>query len=220
MGSTALDRFVEVIVCRVARAARNCLYVLICCLGMVGHAMGEEPSSGAASLNGFANTNVTWQLKNVHATGPGKLTKSREGKLTREYVIEADADAGLHELFGKAHFRLSLDAFSPAKNMPGQLKGKWYVRGKWTLEPEEQTQGTSESMLTGPLSGRVKATLSFDPTAVKKAWKGKVRIPMTRVRADNGGVGVRPMRGEGEIGFISGNEGSLSVSLKLWPKLQ
>jgi len=182
--------------------------------------MGEEFSSGDGARNTFANAQVAWQLKNMHQTSPGQISRSKEGEFKRDYVIEADADAGVQAFFPKARFRLSLNVFAPARDMPGQVKGKWYVQGIWTLEPDVQAQGAfPEGMLAGTLSGRVQAALPFDPTSVKKAWQGNVRIPMTRVRADNAGTGVRPMRGGGEIAFNSGGEGNLSVGLKLWPKL-
>ena len=215
-----MDSFIHLFVGRTARAARNCLYVLVCCLGVSGQAVGEESSSGDGARNTFANAQVIWQLKNAHQTSPGQIFRSKEGELKRQYVIESDADAGQQEFFSKAHFKLSMDVFAPAVNRPGQTKGKWYVQGIWTLVPEVQEQAASRSgVLTGTLSGRVQAVLTFDPTLVKKAWQGNVRIPMTRVRADNAGTGVRPMRGGGDIAFTSGSEGSLSVSLKLWPKL-
>jgi hypothetical protein len=182
--------------------------------------MGEEFLSAADSTNGFANAQVTWQLKNIRQTSPGKVMRTGKGSMRQQVVIEADADAGQQGLFPKAHFRLSMDVFAPSKNMRGQTKGNWYVQGIWTLEPDAQAQGAfPDGMLSGTLSGRMQAALPFDPTVAKKAWQGKVRVPMTRVRADNVGTGVRPMRGEGETVFNSSGEGSLSVNLKLWPKL-
>ena len=199
---------------------RTGLSALILCLGMAGFAIGEEYQSAEESGNGFANTQVTWQLKNVRKTSLGQARQTGKGVLRRQFVIEADADAGQQGLFPKAHFQLSMDVFAPSESMQGQTRGNWYVQGIWSLEPDEQAQGEFQAgMLAGTLSGRVQTALSFDPTVAKKAWQGKVRIPMTRVRADNIGTGVRPMRGEGEIVFNSGDVGSLSVNLKLWPIL-
>lgn len=168
----------------------------------------------------FANASVTWKLTSVLKTGAAQVMQSKEGTLKRQYVIGADADAGTQALFPKAHLRLTIDVFSPVKNMPGQVKGKWYVHGTWTLEPDAQAGASSDAgALTGPLSGRVQAELPFDPTATNKKWKGAVLIPMRRVRADNVSAGVRPLRGEGEIVFDTDGTGSLTVNLKLWPKL-
>lgn len=190
--------------------------VLVCAVALP--AWSEE--GGWSRSAAFASTNATWKLTNVLKIGAAQVVQSKEGALKRQYVIGADADAGSQALFPRAHLRLTLDVFSPAKNMPGQMKGKWYVHGIWTLEPDAQAAVSAEAgALTGPLSGRVQAELPFDPTASNKKWKGTVQIPMIRVRADNVSPGVRPMRGGGEIVFDADGTGSLSVNLKLWPKL-
>jgi hypothetical protein len=215
-----MDSLFRVIAGQEMQAMRIGLSALTLCFCFTSLAMGEELQTAEASGNGFANAQVTWQLRNVHQTSPGQMSRSKRGALNRQYVIEADADAGRQGLFPKAHFRLSMDVFAPAEDMPGQTRGKWYVQGIWALEPDVQAQGEfSAGMLAGTLSGRVQAVLPFDPTVAKKAWQGTVRVPMTRVRADNVGTGVRPMRGGGEVAFNSGDVGSLSVNLKLWPKL-
>jgi hypothetical protein len=189
---------------------------LVCAVALPAHGEGGGVSRSVA----FGNAGANWKLTNVFKSGSTQGMQSKEGVLKRQFVIGADADAGAQALFPKARLQLTIDVFAPAKNMAGRVKGKWYVHGTWKLEPVEQAAAVSdEGALTGPLTGRVQAELPFDPTISNKKWKGIVQIPMIRVRADNVSPGVRPLRGGGEIVFDTDGTGSLSVNLKLWPKL-
>lgn len=216
-----MSAFLSGIVRGVLPAASNGLFVLAFFFGTTSLAQGEEYYGEAR--NTFANAQVTWQLKNVRKASPGQEVRLKEGQHVHEYVLEADAESSQQDIFSnfsKARFRMNVDVFSPNRDMPGQTKGKWYVQGKWTLEPDVRDQGALQAgALTGAVSGRIQAELSFNPTVVNKAWQGSARIPMSRVRADSAGTGVRPLRGEGAVAFDSGSEGSLAVNLKLWPKL-
>ena len=215
---TALVSIFDAIVVRATRTRALC--VLILGLGLSGVVTGEELVFADGPRNTFANAQVTWHLQNLRQTRQGQRQRSSNGVLKRQYIFEAEATPDQLALFPKAHFRLVMDVFSPTEDMPGQSRGNWYVQGVWTVEPDAQAlQAPQQGVLTGTLSGRVQAALTFDPTLTKKTWQGAVRIPMTRVRADNVGTGVRPLRGGGELVFNAGGDGSLSVNLKLWPIL-
>jgi hypothetical protein len=149
---------------------------------------------------GFANERVNWQLSNLHVTSPGQVLEAQEGVLTRQYVLEAEARPAPGNGEVKALFRLTMDVFTPAEDMPGQTKGQWYVQGRWTLEPDVRAGSNVQSeLLASAISGRAQAALSFDPTARLSDWKASVQIPMGRMRSESARSGVRPVRGGGEV---------------------
>ncbi|MEJ2692677.1 MAG: hypothetical protein P8166_06335 [Candidatus Thiodiazotropha sp.] len=168
----------------------------------------------------YGYTMANWQLNNVHVASQGQAIYPREGTLTRQYELQADAvsTSASGDVPANARFRLVMDVFSPAHDMGGQKKGQFYVQGLWELQGDEDVVPSADSALTGKIQGRVQSELSFDPTAENRDWKGIVQIPMTRVRSDGGKPGIRPMRGGGELVISAGNSGTLALDLKLWPK--
>ena len=169
----------------------------------------------------YGQTIASWQLNNVHATSQGQVTYAKEGTLTRQYELQADAEStsASGNVPAKANFRLVMDVFSPAHDMGGQKRGQFYVQGLWQLQGDGDLQQLPGDALTGRIQGRVQSELSFDPTVENREWKGIVQIPMSRVRSDSGKPGIRPIRGGGELVLTAGNSsGTLILDLKLWPK--
>lgn len=215
-----MDSFISRI--RGSAFAGQLLSVVVLAMGLVSTAVQAQPQEAPAEDQraGFANESVNWQLSKVHMTSPGQVLEAKEGVMTRQYVLEAEARPAKGNEAVKAVFRLTMDVFSPSEDMPGQAKGQWYVQGRWTLEPDANNASPAQSeLLSSPVSGRVQAALPFDPTTQAADWKASVQIPMGRMRAESARSGVRPVRGGGEVFFAAGGEGRLSVDLKLWPKL-
>jgi len=168
----------------------------------------------------YGHAMASWKLSNLSSGSQGQVIYIKEGTLTRQYELQADAEStsGASDIPSKARFHLTMDVFSPAQDMGMQKKGKYYVQGLWELTGEEDPQQSVEGALTGTIQGRVQAELTFDPTTEDRDWKGIVQIPMSRVRSDSGKPGVRPMRGGGELAFVANDGGSLALDMKLWPK--
>ena len=168
----------------------------------------------------YGRTMASWQLNNLQTTSQGHVIDIKEGVLTRQYELQADAESTSEsvDVPGKAHFRLLMDVFSPARDMGIQKRGNYYVQGRWELVGEDDQQLSANDALTGKIQGRVQAELTFDPTTENRDWKGIVQIPMSRVRSDVGKPGLRPMRGGGELAVAAADGGTLSLDLKLWPK--
>jgi hypothetical protein len=99
-----------------------------------------------------------------------------------------------------------LSAFSPARDMPGQRAGVWYVRGSFTIADP----GASTSVVTARHSARVvRGTLSaetrFDPAVQKGPLKGTVRLPAWLAGASwtsGGGTLAANERLEGRIDLV------------------
>lgn len=168
----------------------------------------------------YGQAMARWQLKNLRTTSQGQVTYPKEGTLKRQYELQADAEStsGPTGVPAKARFRLIMDVFSPANDMGGQKKGKYYIQGRWDLLGEGDVQPSADGVLTGKIRGRLQAELAFDPTSENHDWKGIVQIPMFRVRSNDGKPGVRRMRGGGELTFTASDGGTLAFDLKLWPK--
>lgn len=193
----------------------------VACLAMVGlSGAGATQPDDISKSTGFTHTQALWSLSNVRMAEPGELLEIAEGTFVRQYVIEAEAGTNQPGMAAEADFRLAMDVFAPAEDMGSQKAGHWYVNGRWTLEPRAvKAEAGKPGALTGKMSGYVQADLPFDPTVTEGAWKGVVRIPMTRVRADGGQPGIRPVRGEGELEFDDADAGLLSFDVKVGPKL-
>ena len=168
----------------------------------------------------YGQTMASWQLSNLQTSSQGQTVYVREGALTRQYELQADAtpSASSTDAPAKGRFRLVMDVFSPANDMGGQKKGKFYVQGRWTLTGADDPQASADGAFTGDIQGRVQAELTFDPTTENRDWKGTVQIPMTRIRSNGGRPGMRPMRGGGELAIAGEDGGTLALDLKLWPK--
>lgn len=206
--------------CRLSRIELLIVSVLAIGCGLAFQASADENESQVQQGSSFSNTKMLWKLSRVNNSNPGQVLRAQEGIFTRQYVMEAEAQSGQNALFSNAHFRLSMDVFKPTEVIQGQEKDRWYVQGRWTLASDTLTRSAQNAgELTGVLSGHLQTNLLFDPTLEKKPWKGNLRIPPSRVRSEIAKQGVRPLRGEGEFVFDGNDEGSLSVSLKLWPKL-
>lgn len=194
-----------------------CAIVLV--WGAAGRAAAEEVVGTDDGSAKFANTRGAWQLKNLHLAVPGQVMDGEQGRLIRQSIFEGDAESTVAGMPARARFRMAIDVFAPAQDMGKQKKGKYYVQGVWIIETDGTATSTGAGALTGSVEGRLSATLDFDPIADKRDWTASVHIPLTRVRSDGMQPGVRPVRGGGALAFAAGDAGTLSVDLKLWPKL-
>jgi hypothetical protein len=204
---------------RIATGSLAWLSAIVLAWGAAGHASAEEMAGTDDGVASFTNARTSWQLKNLRLAAPGKVMAGEQGTLTRQSILEGDAESTTTGVPARARFRMAIDVFTPAQDMGKQKKGKYYVQGVWIIETDGTATSAGAGALTGSVEGRLSATLDFDPVADKRDWTANVHIPLTRVRSDGVRPGVRPVRGGGELAFAAGNAGTLSVDLKLWPKL-
>lgn len=177
-------------------------------------AQAEQAAPDAAQRNSFAHSMQVWQLSNFQVTSQGQASYPKEGNFTQRFVLQADAlpTSGSINQEESPRFQLTMDVFSPNYDMGFQKQGRYYVQGRWDL-----TGLVNQGSLSGDLHGRLKADLDFDPTVETRDWKASIQVPMSRANANGGKLGIRPVRGAGELAFASDDSGELTLNMKLWP---
>jgi hypothetical protein len=186
---------------------------LIVCLVILGLTVSIPLSLSAKDLlPSITSAAFDWQISKAQVVDPGKTRTTKKGTLTNGYVIEAVALAISSDApIKKGTFRITVNAFLPAEDMPGQKAGNWYVRGNWSITDENATEKEKEARHSaGVVTGNLFATLDFNPCESTGAVNAQVLFPMT----PNGGVWAR-----GEGTFIGNEkfEGSIAVDADVWP---
>ncbi|MEW6519822.1 MAG: hypothetical protein AB1461_10450 [Thermodesulfobacteriota bacterium] len=176
------------------------LTLLALCTGQPEAVAGTEQGGGKM---------FSWQLQDAEVVSRGETLTSSTGILTKGYVVEALAVTSQ----GKAPVRtgrytVDVTAFSPAKDLPGQKAGVWYVRGTWTLT--DQTADEEELKAhhnPGTIKGFLDAELPFNPLTDGGAFDAQVRVPMAP-----GAAGWAA--GDGTFTGNERFEGTLNLNLK------
>lgn len=162
----------------------------------------------------FTNEQVLWELSKVNVSNPGETIELKEGILIRGIVIESKAKAkGVNDV-PEGNFNLTMDAFMPYNDMPGQQAGYWYVQGNWSISKKD---ASSESLKArhspDVLRGYIKAQLTFNPMESNQRWSALAAVPMSL------GLG-RWSEGQGSLSFDPSFAGSLYLDLSRWPEIQ
>ncbi len=157
---------------------------------------------------------VIWELSKARVVDPGRTYAMGEGTMTEGFVIEAKAKAKHNNVVPEGRFQLTLSAFAPNRDMPGQKAGTWYVQGKWVITKA----GADPNVLKArhnpaKVEGTVSAELGFNPTTSPDKWSGKARIPMSLAAG-------QWAKGEGALSLDGNFEGDLFLPLELWAKGQ
>jgi hypothetical protein len=147
-----------------------------------------------------------WELGGNTVMNQGKSADIREGTLVTGYTIHAEAMGIGHAPVKTGLFRLTLTAFSPKFDMPGQKAGVWYLRGEWTItdesaDPKLRKVRHNPAVIRGTLS----AKLPEDPRAYRGQVAAAVRVPRM---ADGAGLGQGTLQGDGLF------EGTINLVLR------
>lgn len=163
---------------------------------------------------------AAWDLTKLKVVDPGQtldLPADKEtgfpgGTLTSGYILEATAKARGGPLVPSGTFRLTLSAFSPNADMPGQRAGWWSITGDWTLVDQS---GNSQALKARhnpfKVAGKVSSELEFNPLVQAGSWSARAVLPMSIAAG-------RWARGEGVFTLVSNAQGTLQLNLKLWPE--
>jgi hypothetical protein len=176
--------------------------------GFVAVATGD-PADAPITTGDFG-----WQLTQARVLSHGVTTHVPFGTLTDGYVVEAVATATTAETpVPLGRFEISVSAFQPARDMPGQKAGVWYVRGSWAVmdeqaSDEEKAARHSPSIVRGGLS----AELPFNPANTAGTVDAAVSLPMS----PDGG---RWSRGEGTFSGSEVFDGEIQISAQLLPDI-
>jgi hypothetical protein len=172
---------------------------------------------GVAEAAGPAGTEVNWQISELKVVNAGHSEATAEGSLTQDYVLEGKVSGGSSDLISDGTVRVTLSAFSPAADSTTQKKGRWYVRGSFTLIDAKLPGVGGGRYPPGTLTGRIQAELAFDPSTSPNLWLGQAVLPITRFAPIDSAVVPMPIRGEGQFTAVPGRQaGKLSLRLKLW----
>lgn len=170
--------------------------------------LAASPSIQQAPI---VNEIVIWRLADVQVVNKGQTVVIPEGRLTAGYTIEANATSQEGDLVPEGKFQLTLTAFSPRQDMPGQRAGRWYIHGNWTItdvnaSEEEANARHSPAIIRGALL----ADLTFNPATDPGAFTAWTRLPMSP-------AGGRWRKGEGTFSVNERFEGDLFLTLERWP---
>ncbi len=197
------------------------ILILILPTGLVSAASPATPlasqdiqDDSAELAPSIRQTNVGWRLTSAKVTATGETAKMQQGTLTTGYTVVAVATAITKGApIEKAKFELTLSAFSPSKDMPGQKAGRWYLRGTWTLTDQNATQADLEVRHNpAVIRGDLLTELSFNPATDPGAFSGKFSLPMSLAAG-------QWSKGEGTISFDENFEGSIYLAADEWPEL-
>jgi len=175
--------------------------------------------SPVAAFENIAN----WTFSDTKVVSKGSVDYMTEGEFTRDFILESKvtATSKAGSVVPDGTLKLVLSAFSPAYDQHGRRKGAWYVWGKWTLTDSHITHSSRTGRQnTGEISGRLSAELDFNPIVTQKNWTAKIRLPMTRIAPVSEAGSSQPARGEGALIMDNMRGGTISLNLKLWPKMQ
>lgn len=173
--------------------------------------VSAEPGKSKAAIT---KDKQLWEISKAKVVSPGEAVELPEGTLYTDYVIEAKVKAAKGKAMPKGDFLISVQAFSPNEDMPGQKKGLWYVKGDWQITKDGATEADLEPKHSAArLGGTLLAELPFNPATESGPLAAKVRIPMS---PDGGGWS------QGDLTF-SGNEkfeGAMIGDMEFWPESQ
>jgi hypothetical protein len=147
-----------------------------------------------------------WELSGATVVESGKTEKIKEGTLISGYTIQAQAAGMRNAPVKNGVFRLTLTAFSPRFDLPGQKAGFWYVQGQWTIT-DETANPKLRQVRHNPavIKGTLSAKLTADPRTYHGPVAAEVRVPRM---ADGAGRGQGTLQGDELF------EGTLSLVLR------
>jgi hypothetical protein len=150
---------------------------------------------------------VEWQLSETTAISWGILSRTSEGEIRSGIKIEGKAVAQSSDnTFSEGAFTVTLTAFAPYEDMPGQKKGNWYLSGNWSITATG-TDPTSHPSPTSVLTGTLKASLAYDPAVETGPMAAELRL-------QHRGVSVRAGRmSKGSYSGKSNFEGRLTTCI-------
>ena len=154
--------------------ARLTTWILAAALALPS--LAAEPAGTAAGAPTRKKV-ATWQLGKLQVLSPGAFKTLPEGRFTEGYTVTATARASGDVPFPDGTFTMTIGSFTPAKDMPKQPTGSWYVKGAWRLVRTGTKVPPSARHSPESLQGQVVARLPLDPTAGKGGWSATLRTP-------------------------------------------
>lgn len=107
---------------------------------------------------------IGWSISEAYVAHPGRTAVITEGTLQDGFVIKAIVTNPDYPNFTKGILEIQMSAFSPAKDMPGQKAGKWYIHGEWKITDANATAEVTQYRY-GPhtFKGVINLELDYNP---------------------------------------------------------
>ncbi|MBP7690021.1 MAG: hypothetical protein KA765_19050 [Thermoflexales bacterium] len=119
----------------------------------------------------------SWWLAKVKVVSAGTTVNTPQGSLTTDYVVEAFALARTGRAsVVRGAFRMTLSVFTPRVDLPGQVAGRSYVTGAWTVTnlmapPADLLVRHNQYVVKGSLN----AELAFNPLSQAQLLPGMLQ---------------------------------------------
>ena len=157
---------------------------------------------------------VIWELTDTTVVSTGQIVEMKEGLFIQGYQLEAKAKSKGGNIIPNGDFQLTLDAFSPYQDMPGQKAGFWYVSGTWTVT-KKNADPANAKLKHNPdaVEGTLVAELPVNPTGGAGGWTGKSAIQMALAAGSW-------TKGEGTLTFQGDLKGDLFLDLVRWSETE
>ena len=182
-----------------SRGAISCMQFLVA-MTIIAATCGVAVANQSPSL-------MEWQLSEAKVVTPGAVGTLTEGSMRSGIKIEAKAvtqTPGV--IFPEGTFSITLNAFSPSADMPGQKAGSWYLRGEWTITAPNADPALLKARYNpDSMSGMLTGTVPYDPETTLGMLEAEVRLQRG---------GTKPRTGRMPGGTFSGTtkmEGKLTI---------
>jgi hypothetical protein len=162
------------------------------------------------AYGGRTESTGTWTITSTKVTDVGDAGEAAEGAIRTGYTVEGTAVSASGAPFKQGRFKATLSAFSPGRDLPGQRKGLWYVRGSFTIT-DVRAKGKAATNRHSPsvLRGTLDAQAPFDPTRARGVFASDIRLPVWL-------AGDRWLTGVGTSTTDEKLAGSLFVTYETW----
>jgi hypothetical protein len=162
----------------------------------------------------LTESRADWRLSEVRVTDTGHQNREADGSTSREYILEARAQAEAAAPIPAGSLRVTFTVRAPQASADPSAAQIWRLRGRWVLT-DDRSVAPSQRNAPGTMGGLLHAELATDPTQGSDPWSGLVQIPPTRFIPFDTTV-PQPVRGQGALNLVpQGHHGTLSLSLKL-----
>lgn len=152
--------------------------IAICAALLVGAGDARAAEAGAKPKAPARprSQQVGWSLGKLEVVVPAEVRQQAEGRLAEGYTLRASAQATGDAPVKKGSFLVTLTSFFPAKDLPRQPRGLYYVSGKWRLVKEGVQVSSDTARGPGIIQGTLVGALAEDPTAGKGGWTVRARL--------------------------------------------
>ena len=157
---------------------------------------------------------VVWKLTQTAIVSQGETVTMENGTMVSGFTLQANAKARHNNIVPDGKIVFNLSAFSPSRELPGQVPGTWYIQGKWEITGRTATkESRNASHSADKAQGFIKAELPFNPLTEPGNWSGLAWVPSSSTAG-------RWSTGEGSMTLDGGFEGDLVLLLNRLPAMK